>query len=951
MEFINQEGQIAYSDLFKRLKLSTTGKLNFHLKALKSLLKKSDDGYQLNAKGRTLLQIYELNEKIFAGEVSMKELAGSAAVEQRTGIHRIGVILCTCRGDLCNCIGGRGVEGGATETLKRLKRRVSKFEGVVSVKTFDHLCQVRSQKVIDDWIQHNYINRVVVAACSYHLHEHLFSELFRGASDFALSNVEFVNLREQVCWVNSKDQPGDGRLMKKMELLIKAAVERCALQGDIQRREFTIEKSVAILGGGIAGINLAKNLASAGIPKIYLVDSAPTLGGKVIRWSNIAGLNDCCACILSEEMVDLATAGDHIEILAHAQVKDITGFMGNYQLDLEVKRRFVDTTKCHACQACAIRCQELDHMRPNEFEFNLTQRPVIDFPFSHAFPYLPFINRENLAECLACKECVKVCKDHAIDFSAAPFLRSIRVGAVVFAIGAEINSVYPEYHLAGGENVLTAAQFERLLSVDGPTGGEILKRDGTPPESVAIIQCAGPMDHCNQFCCQTARKYSDAIKTQRGKDVTITIYYDVTRLPPVREHEPYNVTGAESLSAFYSNLRYLVEKAEEGEEVTELKPTANDGIPTGLPVHHEEGKQVKNLKVVPLDPHAPKHGYRTTPTCVATAGLERPWAPKFDESGQVFSRQKLRYEIQYSQNQPAFTREDSADLVILNNGFRPNPDIQRFKQILDFNLTSDGYIYPDSLPSGVFAVGAVTGPKGYRDVLNETNEVFVRLLRFLNSPFTTESQAIVEVRTEGCSKCGICVGTCPYSALKWRTVEGEEKLTLDLLSCKGCGLCVVSCPTKAIEHPYFSTDKILKTIDILAEFPGKPKAIAFCCKSCGYAASDEAGRSRIQYHTNVFIVPVPCMGRLDANFILHAFVRGFDVVFCIGCHEGNCRYITGVSSLKERIELLKSTFPGLANRIVHVQVSAVEGQKFANRINTTMERARAALIPTTGGSK
>ncbi|HMF32269.1 MAG TPA: 4Fe-4S binding protein, partial [Candidatus Lokiarchaeia archaeon] len=774
LEMLGKES-LSYSDLMSRLNFETTGKLNFHLKALAGLIDKNDTGlYRLTDKGKQYFQIYRLNQSILQGETSLNVLASPN--EKKAGIHRVGIILCTCMASLCQSIGGNMPPA---ETIKALTEKLGEIPGVVSVKIFDHLCQVRSQKEITDWIQANYINRIVVAACSPHLHEHLFAEIFRDV--FPLGKVEFVNLREQVIWVNDPDRQDNGPVKEKIALLIEAAVARSKLQAEIQEQQFSVEKAVAIIGSGIAGISLAKNLASAGIPKIYLIDSAPTLGGKVIRWSEIAGLNDCCACVLSEEMVDLAT-WESIEILTFTDIRDIRGVMGNYLLDLNVKMRYVDPERCRACQMCVQVCRNEGNLREDEFEFGLKNRAIIDFPFPYAFPYLPYVNRDDIARCQECKKCEDVCKKRAINFDAQPVERTIKVGAIVFAIGADFNNSYPELNAEWGENVLTAQQFERMLGVDGPTSGKILTRQGTTPERIAILQCAGPMAACNRFCCLTARKYSEAIKKQLGPETDIRIYYDLNRVPPTRLDEVLLSRPSESLSNFLWNdattyhgvnvktgsgsqqFLTLYKKYKQNPAGTMI---AHGGFPMGLPVSREEGHLVRNLRVDPLDPHEPEQQGPAVWMCnVNGTDVKDIWPPKVNAESLSFSKQRVAYLKEKLGGEPEEDYFD-ADLVIVNCGLKPTEDIKEFKAILDFNLASDGFIYPESLPSGVFAVGTVTGPKGYRDVLDEVNETFVKILRFINVAKSTESQAAVEINNDRCSLCGLCLKVCPYNALKW----------------------------------------------------------------------------------------------------------------------------------------------------------------------------------------
>ena len=162
----------------------------------------------------------------------------------------------------------------------------------------------------------------------------------------------------------------------------------------------------------------------------------------------------------------------------------------------------------------------------------------------------------------------------------------------------------------------------------------------------------------------------------------------------------------------------------------------------------------------------------------------------------------------------------------------------------------------------------------------------------------------------------------------------SDKISIDKFKCKGCGTCASICPTNAIDLNIDTSEKTLATIEIFSKFRTHPKIIAFCCASCGYAAADNAGLKKISYNPNIFIVKVPCTGRIDTSFIIKSFELGFDGVMIIGCRQDACRYIDGIKKVENKIKLLKNIIsPKYKDRIILEHLNAVEGNKFAEISN------------------
>ena len=165
----------------------------------------------------------------------------------------------------------------------------------------------------------------------------------------------------------------------------------------------------------------------------------------------------------------------------------------------------------------------------------------------------------------------------------------------------------------------------------------------------------------------------------------------------------------------------------------------------------------------------------------------------------------------------------------------------------------------------------------------------------------------------------------------------DNKIEIDDFKCKGCGVCVPICPTRVIDMEINSTHEIISKIEVLAKTSMELKVIAFCCLSCGYAAADHAGTKRISYSPNVFIVRVPCIGRIDSEFILKSFELGFDGVLIFGCSGEACRYLGGNKKAENKVEAIANLLEDKKESILYVPVSAVDGTKFANTVNDFVE--------------
>lgn len=803
-----------------KLGLETTGQLNFHLKNLGSLISKDKKSYFLSEDGKTILKIMNINKRILSGE-DIDEYLDTKGSE----ISRVGVIICNCNTEISKVI-----------NIELLKNYVSKLKNVVSVKDFKNLCQEKNLDKIVSWVKENFLNKIVIAACSPKTHQDLFERIFQDVIEHP--NIEIANIREQCTWVHHYHAKNLDPILvlEKAKLLIEAAVERVILQKSVKIKRVEIEKSCAIIGGGIGGMTLALNLARAGI-KVYLIEKSPTLGGKVARWNQIYKIGDCSICFISELIAELVKE-NNIEILTNTEIKDISGEVGNFTLELVKKPRFVDDKKCTGCKQCIDVCSI---ERPDQYEFGLTNRKIIYIPFIHSYPYVPLIDEDDIKNCLNCRICERACVNKAIDLEQKPENVRIKVGAKVIAIGADIVSGLQEYHYNPQDDIITSPEFERMLSSDGITEGNILKlSDKKPPKSISIVQNAGISDVQSNLNDITVLKYLESI-TARLPECEVNIFYDMNK---ITKNGNFFLTSMDPRFHYVNDIKVEIKNGE--------KFVIADSI------------------------------------------------------------------------------EFLSDIIILNINFVPNKDLKELRKTMDFTLNDDGYMSEETLASGIYGVGTILGPLDYQSTVSTANNVALKILALLSQNYLIAEFSGIEIDENKCGLCGLCIESCPYNAI---TIS-SEKINVDKFKCKGCGTCVSVCSTNAIEMNVNTSEKIIRTIEVLSKFKKSPKIIAFCCSSCGYAAADDAGFKRLWYSPNTFIVRVPCTGRVDTNFIIKSLELGFDGVIIIGCRKDSCRYIDGVKKAEKKVLLLKNVLgEKYANRVMLKNLNAVEGNKFAEILN------------------
>ena len=431
---------------------------------------------------------------------------------------RIGVYVCHCGTNIAGVVDVKGVAEFAKD-----------LDGVVLSRDVLYACTEAAQREIGQDIQEQKLTRVVVAACSPKLHE----PTFRAALERAGLNkylLEMANIREQGSWVHRNGRDAT----EKAEDLVWMAVARARLLAPLEDTEVPIGENVLIIGGGIAGIQAALDLADSGY-HVYLVEKEPTIGGRMAQLDKTFPTLDCSTCILAPKMAEV---GRHpnITLLPNAEVAEVAGFVANFRVKVRQRARFV-TADCTGCDDCVPVCPVAV---PDEFNMGLSLRKAIYKPFPQAVPaeyVVDFENCLNDRNLLVCERCVEACSPEAIDFEQ-PLEEEIEIeiDTVIVATGA--NPYDPAnvkgYGYGQYENIISTIDFERIISSTGPTGGKLVRpSDITPPKRIAFIQCIGSRTYnpellqypyCSGICCMVTIKQALLIK-EKVPGAEITVYY------------------------------------------------------------------------------------------------------------------------------------------------------------------------------------------------------------------------------------------------------------------------------------------------------------------------------------------------------------------------------------------------------------------------------------------
>jgi heterodisulfide reductase subunit A len=573
-----------------------------------------------------------------------------------------------------------------------------------------------------------------------------------------------------------------------------------------------------------------------------------------------------------------------IELMTLAEIKGIKGYVGNFEVRVLKKARYVDERQCTSCGECAKVCPVVV---PDEFEMGLKSRKAIYIPFPQAIPSSYVMNPK---ECLGqdpliCGKCQEACDKGCIDYEMRDQELTLKVGTIVVATGMEPYDPRPldEYGYSRFSNVVTTMEFERLINAGGPTKGEVVRlSDLTVPGSVAFIQCVGsrsPGDqranpYCSNICCMNTIKDTLMLK-EHYPEMEVKVFYTDIR-------------------AFGKGFEDLFQRSKE-KGVRYIR---------GLPGDVQEDPVSKDLILSVEDTSRDRLERHRVGMLVLSQGLVPPEDMK--------------------------AVQEMLSLQRTSDGFylEAHPKLQPV----------------DSASRGIFFAGTAEGPKDIKEAVTQASAAAARAARLMSPGKIAIEPIVSRVDEERCKACGICAEVCPYKAI---VVDKKAKRPAVVIeaACAGCGTCAAECPFGAIEMNHFTDRQILSQVRAMLEREPEGKVVCFACNWCSYAGADFAGVSRLPYPPNVRLIRTMCSGRVDEEFIWAAFLEGAPVVLVSGCHPGDCHYIDANHWTKRRVERCweKMRKWGLRTERLQLEwISAAEGMRFA-QVMARMEELRRSV--------
>ncbi len=440
---------------------------------------------------------------------------------------RIGVYICHC-----------GINIAATVDPEAVAEYAAALPHVVVARDYMYMCSDPGQEMIKQDIRDHDLNRVVVASCSPRMHE----VTFRTAVEEVGVNpyyFEMANIREQCSWVHTEREIGT----EKAKELVAGTVAKAALLEPLEERQVDVTPAALVIGGGIAGLEAALDIADAGY-RVYLVEQQPSLGGRMAQLNaTFPRMEDAGALVVSE----MVRAMEHpnLEVLAYSEVVEVEGYIGNFEVTVRQKARYVDPTKCTSCGECAGACV-LAGQIPDEFQMGLGQRSAIYLPFPQALPATYTVDPDHCllftdGVCQGGPPCALACPEDALDFDQRDQDFTFKVGSIIIATGYDPFDPRrkPEFGYGRYPGVISALEFERLAAENGPTGGRIVvPGTGKEPEHVVFIHCVGSRDkagaadgsgnaYCSRVCCMYTAKQANVVLDQLPQTKVTAFYMDV----------------------------------------------------------------------------------------------------------------------------------------------------------------------------------------------------------------------------------------------------------------------------------------------------------------------------------------------------------------------------------------------------------------------------------------
>jgi heterodisulfide reductase subunit A len=657
---------------------------------------------------------------------------------------RIGVYVCYCGGNISDVIDCDAV----ADVLRDLPN-------VVVARTDMSMCSDAGQAMIEADIKEHGVNRVIVGACAPSLHE----RTFRGTVARAGLNpylYHHVGLREQDSWVHS---PNPAQATRKAIRLMQAGIAKARLLQPLDPIVLDAEQHALVIGGGVAGLRAAWDIARRGI-RVTLIEKTPFLGGHMAQLESTFPA-DADARTELRSLIERVVDHPLIEVITNAELTGVRGYVGDFEVEITRQSRGVDERFIHFEQAEAA-CPVVI---PDEHNYGLTTRKAIYRAYPDAYPNTPAIDWEH---CDGCGECLKA-NGTGLTLENTPEIIRLKVGAFVVATG------FRPYEPRQGEfgsgqypEVLTLPQMIRLLALaddDGP-----LTWQGREVRNVALIHCVGSReipgvhepqsdgvvnDYCSRVCCTATLHVANELRERYPAINLFDMYEDIRTYG--RGHEAIYTEASEN------QVRFLRFHGDDRPEVLS-DPTGDSPLLVHMRDHLTWGEEID----IPADL-----------VVLATGMLPNPV-------------------------------DDIINLLKISAG------TDRFLLEVHPKLQPVETAVP-----GVILAGSAQGPMNIQEACAAASAAAAKVAVLLSQGEVELEPFVARVDPDRCDGSGECVAVCAYEdaiTLETLHVNGQviQRAVVTPANCVGCGVCVSACPNRAIDVQGWTLDQYEAMVDAIA---------------------------------------------------------------------------------------------------------------------------------------
>ncbi len=458
----------------------------------------------------------------------------------------------------------------------------------------------------------------------------------------------------------------------------------------------------------------------------------------------------------------MVAAAQHpnIKLMTYCEVTDLSGYIGNFEVTIKQKPRYVDHVKCTGCGTCTEKCPT---KVPSEYDLGIGTRKCIYIDFPTAVPNKPVIDAENCRyfKTGKCGVCKKICPTGAIDFEQKEEFITEKVGAIVMATGFDLfnwEEAYGEYGYGRFKNVISGLHFARMSNASGLTGGKIIRpSDGKEPKTVVFIKCVGSRDeakgkeYCSRACCMYTAKHAHQVLDKIEGSSAYIFYMDV-RTPGKAYDEFYRRTVEEGAQYIRGRVSKIYESGDK------LVVMGTDTL-LGRPVTVEADLVVLATAMVPSE-----------------------------------GSDKIAQLVSCPTDKDGFFAEAHPKL-------RP----------------------VETMTGGLFLAGACQGPKDIPDTVSQASGAAVKVVAMFSNDELAGDPMVCQIDEKMCSGCLVCKGVCPYKAISEKTITERiagkpvERVvaSVNTALCQGCGCCTVACRAGAANLKGFTNQQVLAEVDAL----------------------------------------------------------------------------------------------------------------------------------------